>query len=39
MVRNYAGDTLIWDVNLILLAEQVPPSASAGTGGSAGPPG
>jgi type VI secretion system protein ImpH len=25
VVRNYAGDTLIWDVNLILRAEQVPP--------------
>ena len=24
IVRNYAGDTLIWDVNLILGAEQVP---------------
>ena len=24
IVRNYVGDTLIWDVNLILLREQVP---------------
>jgi len=24
-VRNYVGDTLIWDVNLILKSEQVPP--------------
>ncbi len=25
IVRNYVGDTLIWDVNLILRREQVPP--------------
>jgi len=25
IVRNYAGDVLIWDVNLILKREQVPP--------------
>ena len=25
VVRNYAGDVLIWDVNLILKAEEVPP--------------
>jgi type VI secretion system protein ImpH len=25
IVRNYAGDTLVWDVNLILKREQVPP--------------
>ncbi len=25
VVRNYAGDALIWDVNLILKAEEVPP--------------
>jgi len=26
IVRNYAGDTLIWDVNLILRREEVPPT-------------
>ena len=26
IVRNYAGDTLIWDVNLILRSEEVPPT-------------
>jgi type VI secretion system protein ImpH len=26
IVRNYAGDVLIWDVNLILRREQVPPT-------------
>ncbi len=26
IVRNYAGDTLIWDVNLILKREEVPPT-------------
>ncbi|MDE2005473.1 MAG: type VI secretion system baseplate subunit TssG [Rhodospirillales bacterium] len=26
IVRNYAGDTLIWDVNLILRTEEVPPT-------------
>lgn len=25
IVRNYAGDTLVWDVNLILRREEVPP--------------
>jgi type VI secretion system protein ImpH len=25
VVRNYAGDVLIWDVNLVLRAEEVPP--------------
>jgi type VI secretion system protein ImpH len=25
IVRNYAGDVLVWDVNLILRAEEVPP--------------
>jgi type VI secretion system protein ImpH len=25
IVRNYAGDVMIWDVNLVLRAEQVPP--------------
>ncbi len=25
VVRNYAGDTLIWDVNMILRADEVPP--------------
>lgn len=25
VVRNYVGDTLIWDVNLILKADEVPP--------------
>ncbi len=25
IVRNYAGDTLLWDVNLILRREEVPP--------------
>lgn len=27
IVRNYAGDTLIWDVNVILKREEVPPIA------------
>jgi type VI secretion system protein ImpH len=26
IVRNYAGDTLLWDVNLILRRDQVPPT-------------
>ncbi|MDE2581317.1 MAG: type VI secretion system baseplate subunit TssG [Rhodospirillales bacterium] len=26
IVRNYAGDTLVWDVNLILRREEVPPT-------------
>jgi len=26
IVRNYAGDVLVWDVNLILKREQVPPT-------------
>lgn len=26
IVRNYVGDTMDWDVNLILLSEQVPPA-------------
>ena len=26
IVRNYAGDTLVWDVNLILRREDVPPT-------------
>ena len=25
IVRNYAGDVLVWDVNLVLRAEEVPP--------------
>ncbi len=25
IVRNYAGDTMLWDVNLVLRAEDVPP--------------
>ena len=26
IVRNYAGDTLVWDVNIILKQEEVPPT-------------
>jgi type VI secretion system protein ImpH len=26
IVRNYAGDTMLWDVNLVLRAEEVPPT-------------
>ena len=32
IVRNYVGDTLIWDVNLILRREQVPPIRLGRTG-------
>jgi len=32
IVRNYAGDTLIWDVNLILRREEVPPIELGRTG-------
>ena len=39
IVRNYAGDTLVWDVNLILRRDEVPPTAWDGRVGSGGPPG
>lgn len=32
IVRNYAGDTLIWDVNLILRRQEVPPIELGRTG-------
>lgn len=32
IVRNYAGDTLIWDVNLILRRDEVPPTELGRTG-------
>ena len=32
IVRNYAGDTLVWDVNIILRRDQVPPTALGRTG-------
>ncbi|MGH7044526.1 MAG: type VI secretion system baseplate subunit TssG, partial [Acetobacteraceae bacterium] len=32
IVRNYAGDTLVWDVNLILRYEEVPPIRLGGFG-------
>jgi type VI secretion system protein ImpH len=32
IVRNYAGDTLLWDVNLILRREEVPPIELGRTG-------
>ena len=32
IVRNYAGDTLEWDVNLILMREEVPPIRLGRTG-------
>jgi type VI secretion system protein ImpH len=37
IVRNYAGDTLIWDVNIILRREEVPPTrlGDRKTGGGA----
>jgi type VI secretion system protein ImpH len=37
IVRNYAGDTLIWDVNIILKREEVPPTrlGDRKTGGGA----
>ncbi len=39
IVRNYAGDVLIWDVNLILSARRCRRSGWASRAGSAGPPG
>ncbi len=40
IVRNYAGDVLIWDVNLILKQEEVPPiRLGPAAAASAGPPG
>ena len=32
IVRNYAGDTMVWDVNLILRREEVPPTRLGGFG-------
>lgn len=32
IVRNYAGDALIWDVNLVLRANDVPPTRLGGYG-------
>ena len=32
IVRNYAGDTLVWDVNLILRQAEVPPTRLGGFG-------
>jgi type VI secretion system protein ImpH len=32
IVRNYAGDTLLWDVNLILRRDEVPPTRLGGFG-------
>ena len=31
IVRNYVGDELVWDVNLILKKDQVPPELALGT--------
>ena len=40
IVRNYAGDTLIWDVNLVLKTRRgAADRGSAVRAGSAGPPG
>jgi type VI secretion system protein ImpH len=38
IVRNYVGDTLIWDVNLVLRREEVPPTVLGRTETDAGRP-
>jgi len=38
-VRNYVGDTLLWDVNLVLRQDEVPKTVLGNRAGWAGPRG